>query len=50
MVVADTFKSAETTAKWKMELSEIAQRKSSKKEFLEAIENEIKEVVSTYIK
>lgn len=49
-IVADTFKSAETTAKWEMELSDIAQGKSSKKEFLEAIENEIKEVVSTYIK
>lgn len=33
-----------------MELSDIAQGKSSKKNFLEAIETEIKEVVSTYIK
>lgn len=49
-IVADTFKSAETTAKWEMELSDIAQGKSSKKKFLEAIENEIKEVVSTYNK
>lgn len=49
-IVADTFKSAETTAKWEMELSDIAQGKSSKKEFLDAIENEIKEVVLTYIK
>ena len=49
-IVADTFKSAQTTAKWEMELSDIAQGKSSKKEFLEAIENEIKEVVSTYSK
>ncbi|CAL7885158.1 DNA topoisomerase 3 [Fusobacterium necrophorum] len=49
-IVADTFKSAETTAKWEMELSDIAQVKSSKKEFLDAIENEIKEVVLTYIK
>lgn len=49
-IVADTFKSAETTAKWEMELSDIAQGKSSKKEFLEAIGNEIKEVVSTYSK
>ena len=49
-IVADTFKSAETTAKWEMELSDIAQGKSSKKNFLEAIETEIKEVVSTYIK
>ncbi|TRW23165.1 DNA topoisomerase III [Criibacterium bergeronii] len=49
-IVADTFKSAETTAKWEMELSDIAQGKSSKKKFLEAIETEIKEVVSTYTK
>lgn len=49
-IVADSFKSAETTVKWEMELSDIAQRKSSKKEFLEAIENEIKEVVLTYRK
>ena len=49
-IVADTFKSEETTAKWEMELSDIAQGKSSKENFLEAIENEIKEVVSTYIK
>ena len=49
-IVADTFKSAETTAKWEMELSDIAQGQSSKENFLEAIENEIKEVVSTYIK
>lgn len=33
-----------------MELSDIAQGKSSKKNFLEEIETEIKEVVSTYIK
>lgn len=49
-IVSDTFKSAETTAKWEMELADIAQGKSSKKEFLDAIENEIKEVVLTYIK
>lgn len=49
-IVADTFKSAETTAKWEMELSDIAQGKSSKKEFLDAIENEIKEAVLTYRK
>lgn len=47
-IVADTFKSAETTAKWEMELSDIAQGKSSKENFLEVIETEIKEVVSTY--
>lgn len=49
-IVADTFKSAETTAKWEMELSDIAQGKSSKKEFLDAIVNEIKEAVLTYHK
>ncbi|WP_165744575.1 DNA topoisomerase 3 [Streptococcus dysgalactiae] len=49
-IVADNFKSAETTAKWEMELSDIAQGKSLKEEFLEAIENEIKEAVSTYSK
>ena len=49
-IVADSFKSAETTAKWEMELSYIAQGKSSKEEFLEAIENDIKEEVFTYTK
>ncbi|MBR8823268.1 DNA topoisomerase 3 [Fusobacterium necrophorum] len=49
-IVTDTFKSAETTAKWEMELSDIAQGKSSKEEFLKDIENEIKEAVLTYSK
>ncbi|HFO0396025.1 TPA: DNA topoisomerase 3 [Streptococcus pyogenes] len=49
-IVSDTFKSAETTAKWEMELADIAQGKSSKKEFLDVIENEIKEAVLTYRK
>ena len=49
-IVSDSLKSAETTAKWEMELSDIAQGKSSKLEFLEEIENEIKEVVLTYRK
>lgn len=49
-IVADNFKSAETTAKWEMELSDIAQGKSSKEEFLKDIENEIKEAVMTYSK
>lgn len=49
-IVSDTFKSAETTAKWEMELSDIAQGKSSKEEFLEAIETEIKEAVLIYSK
>ena len=38
------------TAKWEMELSDIAQGKSSKEEFLKDIENEIKEAVMTYSK
>lgn len=49
-IVADSFKSAETTAKWEMELSDIAQGKSSKEEFLKDIENEIKAVVLAYSK
>ena len=47
-IVADSFKSAKTTAQWEMQLTEIAKGKSSKKEFLEGIENEIKEAVLTY--
>ena len=49
-IVSDTFKSAETTAKWEMELSDIAKGKSSKEEFLKDIENEIKEAVLIYAK
>lgn len=49
-IVADSFKSAETTAKWEMELTEIAQGKTSKEEFLKDIEKEIREVVLTYSK
>ncbi len=49
-IVSGTFKSSETTAKWEMELSGIAQGKSSKEEFLKDIENEIKEDVLTYTK
>ena len=49
-IVADNFKSAEMTAQWEMQLSEISQGKTSKKEFLEAIESEINEVVTTYSK
>ena len=49
-IVADNFKSAEMTAQWEMQLSEIAQGKSSKKEFLEAIESEINKAVATYSK
>ena len=49
-IVADSFKSAETTAKWEMELTEIAQGKTSKEEFLKDIEKEIREVVLKYSK
>ncbi|HEO3924083.1 TPA: DNA topoisomerase 3 [Streptococcus agalactiae] len=49
-IVAGTFKSAETTTKWEMELSDIAQGKSLKKDFLEAIESEIRNVISRYKK
>ena len=49
-IVADTFKSAETTAKWEMELSDIAQGKSLKKNFLEVIDSEIRNVISRYKK
>ncbi|HEL1514047.1 TPA: DNA topoisomerase 3, partial [Streptococcus equi subsp. equi] len=41
-IVADNFKSAETTAKWEMELSDISQGKSSKEEFLRRVEAEIR--------
>ena len=47
-IVADNFKSTKTTAKWEMELSDIAQGKSSKKEFLESIEAEIKNTITKY--
>lgn len=47
-IVADTFKSAETNAKWEMELSEIAQGKASKEEFLREIESEIKKTIEKY--
>ena len=49
-IVADTFKSAETTAKWEMELSDIAQGKSSKEEFLNTIEHEIRNELTNYKK
>ena len=47
-IVADNFKSAEMTAQWEMELSDIAQGKSFKKEFLEGIEAEIKNTITKY--
>ena len=49
-IVADTFKSAETTAKWEMELVNISQGKSSKEEFLHTIEHEIRNELSHYKK
>lgn len=36
--------------RWIIKISDITQGQSSKENFLEAIENEIKEVVSTYTK
>lgn len=47
-IVADRFKSAETTAKWEMELSDISQGKSTREEFLSVIESEIKNVITQY--
>ncbi|HGI4026534.1 TPA: DNA topoisomerase 3 [Streptococcus agalactiae] len=49
-IVSDTFKSAETTAKWEMELADIAKGKSSKEKFLKDIESEIQEAVFKYRK
>ena len=36
------------TAQWEMQLSDIAQGKSSKEEFLDSIEAEIKNAVAKY--
>ena len=47
-IVAEKFKSAETTAKWEMELSDIASGKESKEEFLRRIEKEIQSLVEQY--
>ena len=47
-IVADSFKSAEMTAQWEMQLSDIAQGKSSKEEFLSSIEAEIKNAIAKY--
>ncbi|WP_025194606.1 DNA topoisomerase 3 [Streptococcus agalactiae] len=49
-IVSDAFKSAETTAKWEMELADIAKGKSSKEKFLKDIESEIQEAVLKYRK
>ena len=47
-IVEDNFKSAKTTAKWEIKLSDIALGKSSNEEFLSGIETEIKETVAKY--
>jgi len=49
-IVEDTFKSAKTTAEWEMKLSDIAQGKASKDEFLKEIETEIKKTIEKYRK
>ncbi|HGC8287129.1 TPA: DNA topoisomerase 3 [Streptococcus agalactiae] len=49
-IVSDTFKSAKTTAKWEMELADIAKGKSSKEKFLKDIESKIQEAVLKYRK
>lgn len=47
-IVSDTFKSAETTAKWEMELSDIAKGKENKEDFLKKIEEEINITIKQY--
>ena len=47
-IVEDNFKSAKTTAKWEIKLSDIALGKSSNEAFLSGIETEIKETVAKY--
>jgi len=49
-IVSDTFKSAETTTEWEMKLSDIANGKANKYDFLKGIENEIRETVGIYRK
>ncbi|EHL19969.1 hypothetical protein HMPREF9628_01142 [Peptoanaerobacter stomatis] len=49
-IVEDAFKSAKTTAEWEMKLSDIAQGKASKDEFLKEIEDEIKNTIRLYSK
>ena len=49
-IVSDTLKSAETTAGWEMKLSDIANGKANKDDFLKCIENEIRETVGIYRK
>ena len=47
-IVEDNFKSAKTTAKWEIKLSDIALGKASNEAFLSGIETEIKETVAKY--
>ena len=47
-IVENNFKSAKTTAKWEIKLSDIALGKSSNEAFLSGIESEIKETVAKY--
>ena len=47
-IVEDNFKSAKTTAKWEIKLSDIALGKASNEAFLSGIESEIKETVAKY--
>ncbi len=47
-IVSDTFKSAETTAKWEMELSAIAKGKENIEDFLKKIEEEINITIKQY--
>ncbi|BBD22830.1 DNA topoisomerase 3 [Streptococcus constellatus] len=47
-IVADSFKSAETTAKWEMELSDIEKGKENKEDFLKKIEEEINITIKQY--
>ncbi len=47
-IVSDTFKPAETTAEWEMKLSDIANGKVNKDDFLKGIEEEIRETVGIY--
>ena len=47
-VVEDTFKSAKTTAEWEMKLSDIANGKATKEEFLKEIKSVIRNTINKY--
>ncbi len=49
-IVSEPFKSAKTTAEWEMKLSDIANGKASRVEFLQGIEKEIKDTINQYNK